>query len=167
MHEGEVQEQAETQPASTHADPLGVGETDAHETGSVIRNVHPAFVHFPIALLLMAALAELAAMRRPGGRLRPAAEVMAAIGGVSATVAALFGWIHTGLWFGGESTMVWHRWIGTALALIGPLIALIALRAPEKRTAFRMLLFTAALLLIVQGWLGAELSRGAGHLFAV
>lgn len=137
----------------------------AHTIGSLMTNLHPATVHFPIALLLLAAFAELASIRRPGGLSRPAASVMAVVGGLGATLAAIFGWIHTGLWFGGEGAMMWHRWIGTGLGLAGPLIAWLALRPGNGRAMLRVLLVSAGLAILAQGYLGAELSHGAGHLW--
>ncbi|MDE1468504.1 DUF2231 domain-containing protein [Aurantiacibacter sp. D1-12] len=129
-------------------------------------NLHPATVHVPIAFLLFAALAEFLSIYRGEARLRSAASVMAAIGGAGAVVAALFGWMHTGLWFGGGDTMQWHRWIGTTLGVSGPLIAWLALRHNASRTLLRVLLAFAAAAVLLQGWLGGEIAHGAGHLFA-
>ncbi len=134
------------------------------EIPTIASNLHPATVHFPIGLLLFAAFAELVAARGASPRLRSAGEITAAAGGIAASVAAIFGWIHTGLWFGGESAMQWHRWLGTGLALLGPALAFIALRPMESRMLFRMLLATACLAILAQGWFGAELGHGAGHL---
>ncbi|MGB3166966.1 MAG: DUF2231 domain-containing protein, partial [Alteraurantiacibacter sp.] len=99
-----------------------VDHDDAGPSG-VLANLHPATVHFPIGLLLFAAFAELVAIMRGSARMASAASMAAAAGGIAATIAALFGWIHTGLWFGGDGAMAWHRWIGTALGVAGPLIA--------------------------------------------
>ena len=172
-HEDEEAEQVveagpEQASASTQVTPQTAETQDPREPrfGKALTNIHPATVHFPIALLLFAALAEFVGIGRGETRLRPAASVMAAIGGVGATVAAIFGWIHTGLWFGGGDAMQWHRWIGTALGLAGPLIAWLALRREGSRALLRVFLAMAAIAVLAQGWLGGELGHGAGHLWA-
>ena len=139
--------------------------SEAVGVSKVLKNLHPATVHFPIALLLVAALVQAAALARGSARLENAVRVMAVAGGVGATVAAVFGWIHTGIWTGGDATMQLHRWIGSALGLAGPVIAWLALKPEAGRWAYITLLFAAALAVIVQGYLGAELSHGAGHLW--
>ncbi|QZD90190.1 hypothetical protein K3148_01930 [Qipengyuania aurantiaca] len=133
---------------------------------NLLNNLHPATVHFPIALLLFAALAELLFAARGSERMRHTAQISAAAGGITAGVAALFGWIHTGIWLGGDGAMQWHRWLGTGLGIAGPFIAWIALSAGERRNLLRALLALAAITVLAQGWLGAELGHGAGHLWA-
>ena len=132
----------------------------------LLKNLHPATVHFPIALLLAAALAELGAAVRSSSRMRSAAEVMTIAGAAGTAVAALFGWIHTGLWLGGDLAMQAHRWIGTGLVLLAAAAGWLALKPLESRALFRFLLAVIAGLLLVQGYLGGELAHGAGHLFA-
>ena len=134
----------------------------ASSGGSVLTRLHPATVHFPIALLIVAALVEMLAMARSSGPLAQAANVMTVAGAAGAVIAALFGWIHTGIWFGGDSTMHWHRWTGTGLALAAPLAALLAFRT--DRRAFRIVIVLIAAALVAQGYWGAELAQGPDHL---
>lgn len=134
----------------------------ASSSGSVLTRLHPATVHFPIALLIVAALVEILAMARSSAPLAQAANVMTVAGAAGAVVAALFGWIHTGIWFGGDATMHWHRWTGTGLALAAPLAALLAFRA--DRRAFRIVIVLIAAALVAQGYWGAELAQGPDHL---
>ena len=132
------------------------------ETASFWTRLHPATVHFPIALLLMAALAEFLSLFSPTPGLRSAVRVMTVGGAVGAVVAALFGWVHTGIWLGGDATMQWHRWTGTGLAIAAPLAALLSHR--ENRLPFRGLLFPTAIVLFAQGYWGGELAHGSNHL---
>ena len=159
--------EADSEDATSPSPVASPAESEDHDrnVGSVLANLHPVTVHFPIAMLLFAALAELFSIGRNQTRMRPAASIMAAIGGIGASVAAIFGWVHTGLWFGGEGAMLWHRLIGTGLGLGGPVIAWLALRRSSARTALRILLALAAVAVVAQGWLGGELAHGAGHLF--
>ncbi|MEX0341632.1 MAG: DUF2231 domain-containing protein [Erythrobacter sp.] len=130
---------------------------------TLLENLHPFTVHFPIALLLVAAMVEAIAIVRPSERLRAAVDVMVVAGAIGAAFAAVFGWIHTGLWFGGDSAMHWHRWLGCGVALCSIWAAAAARRA-GSRTVLRMLLAVIAAALLWQGYLGGELAHGPGHL---
>ena len=137
----------------------------AFPLGTVLHNLHPVSVHFPIALLIAAALIEALGAARGGWRSDAAVRVMAVAGAIGAGVAALLGWYHTGLWFGGGGTIWWHRWIGTALVPLSILTAWLAARE-GSRTGLRLLLALTAATVAVQGYLGGELGHGAGHLLA-
>lgn len=160
--------------ASAHGDmAAGNGAAAADHDGAsngesgviaVLKNLHPATVHFPIALVLMAALTELFAMRRGGTGLEGAVRVMIYGAAAGAVLATLFGWIHTGIWFGGDAVMQIHRWNGMALAVLGLALSAIARNRSESRTALRVLLFTMTALVIGQGYLGGELAHGTDHL---
>ena len=130
---------------------------------TMMENLHPATVHFPIALLIAAALFEWLAVARASAALATASRMTAIAGGVGAMAAAAFGWIHTGMWTGGEGTMQLHRWIGSALALAGAALVVLGWRQAWPG-AFRALLTVTAIAVVAQGWLGAELAHGAGHL---
>jgi len=129
-----------------------------------LKSLHPASVHFPIALLLMAAITELFVMARRTPEREGAVKIMIYGGAAGAVVAALFGWIHTGLWFGGETVMQLHRWNGMLIAAVGLAAAWIASGNPQSRLALRLTLFPLAALLIAQGYMGGELAHGLNHL---
>lgn len=134
---------------------------------TVLGNLHPATVHFPIALLLAAGLTEAFSAFRLTPGLRSAVSAMAVLGAGGAVIAAGFGWYHTGLWLGGESTMQWHRWTGTALAVLSLVAAWLALRAGEGgRGPLRAMLALVCLSMVPQAYWGAELAHGHNHLFA-
>ena len=139
---------------------------DAEATGFVplLKHLHPATVHFPIALFLTAAFVEFAAAVGMAGRTGPAVRVLIYAGAIGAFVAALFGWIHTGLWLGGEETMQFHRWMGTLIAVLGIGLAFLARRDAGGRRALRTGLATIAVLIVAQGYLGGELAHGPDHL---
>lgn len=129
-----------------------------------LKSLHPATVHFPIALLLMAALTELFVMARRTPEREAAVKIMIYGGAAGAVVAALLGWIHTGLWFGGDTVMQLHRWNGMLIAALNLVAAWIAFQNPQSRLAFRLMLFPIAALLIAQGYMGGELAHGLNHL---
>lgn len=129
-----------------------------------LKSLHPATVHFPLALLLMAALTEFFIMARRTSEREAAVKIMIYGGAAGAVVSALFGWIHTGLWFGGNTVMQLHRWNGMLIAALGLAAALIASRNPQSRLALRVALFPIAALLLAQGYMGGELAHGLNHL---
>ena len=166
----------EAQPASGHSaeaghgsgehDEASGGHESASEAGSIgfLKKLHPATIHFPIALFLMAALAELFVMAGRGVGVEPAVRVLIYGGAAGGVVAALFGWIHTGLWFGGDTVMQLHRWNGMLIAVLGLALAAVVRRPLENRTLLRTGLFAMAALILLQGFLGGELAHGPAHL---
>jgi uncharacterized membrane protein len=166
----------EAQPASEEAteeghgsaghDEAAGGHDEASKGGFValLKKLHPATIHFPIALFVMAALTELFVIAQRGTGLEPAVRVMIYGGAAGAVVAALFGWIHTGVWFGGDTVMQVHRWNGTLLAALGLVLVMLASGRRDSRAPLRVLLFTMAILLVGQGFLGGELAHGPDHL---
>lgn len=170
--QAQAQAEAGHDMAAMGQDAASSGAQASHDTDQVrsegivgaLKSLHPATVHFPIALFLMAALTELFVLARRTPEREAAVTIMlygAAAGGL---VAVLFGWIHTGLWFGGDTSMQVHRWNGVLIAVLGVAAAWVAHRQPESRFALRFLLFPIAALLIVQGFIGGELAHGVNHL---
>lgn len=142
------------------------GYPDEGDTGivAVLKKLHPATIHFPIALFLMAAATELFVMRRKGSGPEGAVRVLVYGGAAGAVVAVLFGWIHTGLWFGGDTVMQVHRWNGMLIAVLGLAMAYLASRPSQNRAGLRTAIFSMAALVLVQGLLGGELAHGPNHL---
>ncbi len=160
----------EAQAASTHAaeghDEASGGHESAANAGGLafVKKLHPATIHFPIALFLMAALAELFIMTGRGAGIEPAVRVLIYGGAGGAVIAALFGWIHTGLWFGGDTVMQLHRWNGMLITALGLALALLASKPRDGRTLLRTGLLSMAALILLQGFLGGELTHGPDHL---
>ena len=142
------------------------GHADEGDSGviAVLKKLHPATIHFPIALFLMAAATELFVMRRKDAGLESAVRVLVYGGAIGAVVAVLFGWIHTGLWFGGDAVMQVHRWNGMLIAVLGVAMAYLASRQSQSRTWLRVSIFSMAALVLIQGFLGGELAHGPNHL---
>lgn len=128
---------------------------------------HPAATNFPIALLIMVALAELLYMR--GGREghRSAARFCLRAGAVTAVATAVLGWFYAGFDIAGDDRLLAiHRWNGSAVGLL----ALAALWAGERHwrgqgssAAYRTILLLLALLAGLNGYLGGRMLYGADH----
>lgn len=131
--------------------------------------MHPAAVHFPIALFLVAALLEIAALtlRRPV--LTQGARVIIALAAISAVAAAALGWLAMGLPGKDDVTHAYHRWLGTSIAVLG-LLSWWAkehwVRRPgrSRELIYVGLLTVTAAAVVVNGLLGGMLTHGMNHL---
>ena len=127
--------------------------------------MHPAAVHFPLALFPIAWLALLLGRRR-----RDVSDLIRSliiVAGVTGAGAALLGWIDAGAALTDKDALLFaHRWLGTAVGLGGALLALYAWRraasVDSRAMTFGLGLITLAL--IVQGWLGGAIVHGMEHM---
>ncbi|MBR9826569.1 MAG: hypothetical protein GYB36_12330 [Alphaproteobacteria bacterium] len=133
---------------------------------------HSFAVHFPIALILAAALAQGLVL---AGRFATGSDTVRYLvwtGAAGGVAAGLLGWAHSGPMGADEAgVMLAHRLLGTAL-LFG-LVGLAALgewsRRPDNQLGaliFNVALFGSALALLLNGFLGGALAHGGlRHLF--
>jgi uncharacterized membrane protein len=129
--------------------------------------LHPMLVHFPIALALIAAGAEVLAMvtRRPAWHGLALANVRA--GAVFAAGAAAAGWLFARGAGQASDGLEVHRWlaIGSTAAMIAAAILTIRLPAcPTNRRLYRIFLFASALGIGVTAHLGGMLVWGDNFL---
>jgi uncharacterized membrane protein len=130
--------------------------------------LHPLLVHFPIALVLVAAVVELVSLtaRCPEWHLVGVANIRA--GAAFAVASACAGWILASSRIVEASpTLEWHRWLGGAGAIAAVAAALATAemdRAPRRLWLYRIALFWAAALVAVAGHFGALLVWGADFL---
>lgn len=124
-------------------------------------------VHFPIALLIVAAAAECVLLAGRDERWRLVVTVCLRAGAASAVVAATAGWL---LAAATDASVVleWHRWLGTAVAAFAVLAAiagaLVPARQPRIAWLYRASLFAAGLLIPIAGHLGGVLVWGEDFL---
>lgn len=132
---------------------------------------HPAVVHFPIALFLITGVLEAAAVFGRRAWLTDGTRVLVGLAALSALVAAGLGWLAMGLPGPAQDlTHTLHRWIGTAIALVG----LITWWAKERsmrsgtgqagRRLYAALLTLIVAAVLVNAYLGGALTHGANHL---
>lgn len=136
---------------------------------NLLGRLHPLMVHFPLALVIVAALVELwrAARRHEGPSPFAVTSVwFAAVGGVG---AAGSGWANAA--FGGESTSVdlfLHRWGGVAVAVLLVALAIAGTTASRAGHAawsglWRMGLVLCAGIVATVGHFGGNLVHGEGY----
>lgn len=135
-----------------------------------VARFHPSIVHFPIALLLAAALAELLVLLGARG-LQPAVRFCVLLGTLGALTAASVGWLAGEFALQTkEPHLTWHRWLGVTTAVLA-LVLLLASEArvrqagPSPWTArTRWLLLLTAVAVSVTGHLGGILTHGVDAL---
>jgi mono/diheme cytochrome c family protein/uncharacterized membrane protein len=130
---------------------------------------HPAAVHFPIALLPAAALAEL--LRMATGR--PAFDAISRycvwFGSLTAVAACVLGWFQGGFRLTDASwVMTAHRWLGTATAACSMLVLLVReVRPlpdrPSQRRWLRAAVLVVAGTVLVTGFFGGAVVFGLDH----
>lgn len=164
---GETTEVAET---VTAAAPLGL----AGRIWAAQGFLHPATVHFPIALLLLGAGFVVLGWKWPAvGMQIPLACLL--IGSVSAVVATAMGWSFAveqgyGSWnrFDAEAMdreVFWHRWSGvivSILSIVFAIVALVSLRGdrPKMTATWKAGLLVCGLIVGAVGHQGGEMSYG-------
>lgn len=133
--------------------------------------LHAVVVHFPIALICMAAFLEAWGLLRKKAP-SPTALVLIRWGALFALIAAWFGWINGDNETHGravEDTLFWHRWVGVAswaLASIAALASWSLAREWGKRL-YHGALFLAVGTVCAAGHFGGELVYGEGYAFEV
>ncbi len=163
-----------------HGDGHEKGEAEEHDhesghggTAGLLKlpgKFHPLLVHFPIALILVAALAELLRMitRRPF--FSETSRFLVYVAALSALFTVATGWIAgAGAVYPGElsQTLFLHRLLGTGAGVLILLTAglglLVRLGGTKHERKYRMVLFLAALAVGVTGHLGATLVYGTNY----
>ena len=136
------------------------------EWAQFIGRFHPLAVHFPIALILLVPILELAGLNYRFAYLRLSAGFVLGLATLGATVAAILGWCLARS--GGHSgpLVTQHMWGGISLAAVCWLCWILRARASERRLGlmYAAALATSIVLVAWTGYRGGQLSRGEDHL---
>ena len=134
----------------------------------LVGRLHMPLVHFPIALILVAAVMEFFQFKREGAS--PSARACLAFGALGAIVAAISGW-----WFAIEGhgaskpdTLFQHRWGGVSVAVLASLTWLVGSLARSRPDGvmmriYRLGLLVSAALVGYVGSLGGDMAWGQNH----
>ena len=133
----------------------------------LLGRLHPAVVHFPIGILILAFILQYLSPKQISGRSELIWIVLIA-GAISAAVAASLGWILS--WSGeyAESAVSRHKWPGVYLCVSAiSLVYLYKVRDHSKllNTLFHAVFIASMMLLVVTAHYGANLTHGTGYLF--
>jgi mono/diheme cytochrome c family protein len=135
---------------------------------TLLGRFHILVIHFPIALLVAAALAEAIAAWQGLWKPLPAVRFCVLLGATSAISAVALGWLHAEVGgFGSPSIdiLALHRWLGTAAGLCAMAIALMSERESRRGRRsrfFRILLWTGAGAVAATAHFGGLMVHGTG-----
>jgi uncharacterized membrane protein len=130
--------------------------------------LHPATVHFPIALLVLGAFAAMGSYLPLWTSAEPIAKFCLFFGAVSSVVACLMGWSFAtergyGSWSEMEGEIFWHRWSGIILAVFSVILLMISWtsgRSNGWKNAWKFGMLVAAVIVGLVGHQGGELTYG-------
>jgi|SRR5215467_13644554 len=137
---------------------------------ALIGKLHPMLVHFPIALVLAAAGAELLAIVTRRASWRTVAIVSVRAGAATSVLTAIAGWLLASAPFIEPTrSLTLHTWTGLAGAAAATAAALLSMRphVQSHRSVFeyQAALFGAAAFVGIAGHLGATLVWGPDFLW--
>lgn len=153
-------------------------QTNSEQTGSfapwerlleLVARSHVVIIHFPIALIILAAASSLARLIFSWDGWKPVIEVTAVGGSLAAVVAAVLGWMLA--WqvsYQGEDAVLleWHRWFGVATAVCGIGVLWCWWAYRKERVSFRVFtgsVVLTAVLVGATGHFGGSLIYGADY----
>jgi mono/diheme cytochrome c family protein len=130
-----------------------------------IGKFHLLLLHFPLGLLVAAAIAECWSLVRASRVPAPAVRFCVILGATFAVATVALGWLHAfnGYGAGMPRLLNLHRWLGTAAGLWVVGTAVFSeqdARRGERRPLTRVLLFVGALLIGLSGHFGGLLAHG-------
>jgi uncharacterized membrane protein/mono/diheme cytochrome c family protein len=134
-----------------------------------VGRLHAPAVHFPIALLTAAAVAELLRLATDQPGFDTISRFCVWFGALTAVVAGILGWCWGHFRLTDASwVMMTHRWLGTSAVAIAGLVLLLSegSRRPERRRTrlcFRVTLLVVAVLVLVTGFFGGAVVFGLAH----
>jgi mono/diheme cytochrome c family protein/uncharacterized membrane protein len=130
---------------------------------------HPFAVHFPVALLTAAAVAELLRLATDKPAFDAASRFCIAFGAFAAVTAAVFGWFAGGFRLTDTSwVLMTHRWLGTSTVACAVLVWVLSEASqrpnrPRTRTWLRATLLVVAVLVLVTGFFGGAVVFSLDH----
>jgi mono/diheme cytochrome c family protein len=149
------------------------GRDSASEASDIVRRVlgvagrfHLIFLHFPIALLVAAAVGELWSASRGPTEPGPAVRFCVVGGAAAAVIAALFGWAYAaaGHGAGAPDDLALHRWLGTAAAgwavATARVIERDVRRGKHNRSVQQLMVLVGAILVLAAGHFGGTMVHG-------
>lgn len=131
--------------------------------------LHPLMVHFPVGLLIFAALLEFFTLKNFNSTLRPGINMLIIAGVATSALSVAFGLLLAEDGDYGEQLLFLHQWIGIATFILS-LLSWYQLRSAEngnnafKVKSYRLLLLLTAVGISVAGHYGASLTHGKDYL---
>jgi len=139
---------------------------------SFFGRLHPALVHLPIGILLLAFIFQLLSYSKRYKKLKAAVRPALFYGMLSAALSAFSGYILSQEGGYDVQLLNQHKWMGIATVCLSFLVYLFrrktfALLKSDQRKAVLVLFFPLSVLVVLTGHWGGSLTRGEGYLFEI
>ncbi|MFG0250972.1 MAG: DUF2231 domain-containing protein [Phycisphaeraceae bacterium JB051] len=130
----------------------------------LIGKIHPIVIHFPIALIIAAGLAELCSLTQRRTGMTSAVTFCLLLGTAGAVLSAISGWVFAieqgyAIEMTTETASL-HRWLGVLTALAAPVLLWVDLLSNKDRRFFRFCLAVLIALVMATGHFGGILVYG-------
>ena len=138
---------------------------------NLLGRLHPLAVHFPVSLVVLAAVLEIFTIKNFHSRLRPGINLLVWVGAITAVISAILGWLLSQEGDYGDDGISLHQWSGFAAAFVclvtlGLLYRLQRSNRARNVKIYRGVLFFTAISISVAGHFGASLTHGSDYLTA-
>ncbi|MEO6721324.1 MAG: c-type cytochrome domain-containing protein [Ferruginibacter sp.] len=129
----------------------------------IIGRFHPLFVHFPIAILLVACLFIWLSKKAKYQFLAQAVDITLLIGAVSAIGSCITGYLLSQSGEYDEDLVENHQWMGIAVSIVAVIIYFLYHKKRFPKTQL-VLTIVLCVLISITGHLGGTLTHGEGYL---
>ncbi len=149
----------------------GSASSDMFWVWRFLGRLHPLVVHFPVCLILVAAILELFTLKNFSSPLRPGINLLVAIGAIAAVCSVVFGLLLAGEGDYGKDLIDMHKWSGIATAALATIAWVLLKKKMERKQAnqvklYRGMIFFTAIAVSVAGHFGASITHGKDYLTA-
>ena len=149
--------------------PIATAVSPGPDWWAALNALHPIVVHFPIALVITAALVEFVAMLARTERPTQFTLISLLVAGAAGVVACWSGWGLADEGYGGGWELDLHRWLGVAtagLVVLLAIVAVIAFRSARRWATgtVRAGILFAALMVGATGHFGGDMVWGGSLL---
>ena len=138
---------------------------------NLLGRFHPLAVHFPVSLILLAAILELFTLKIFNSKLRAGINILVLGGVVTAIISVILGLLLSRDGDYGDDSLLIHQWTGIGAAFLGS-ITLLLLYGLQRNSnwssvkLYRGMLFFTTISISVAGHFGATLTHGSDYLSA-
>jgi len=146
-----------------------VNENESWWVWTFLGRLHPLLVHFPVALLVIAGVMELAKFGSFQSNLRTGTNWIVFIGAAGAVIAAILGLLLAKTGSYGGNNFEWHQWTGIGTAILGAISAfllwlIIKYNRKGLIAVYRSVLIMTVLAVFMAGHYGGSLTHGQDYL---
>src|SRR5205085_6133957 len=128
----------------------------------VFGRMHPVFLHFPIVLLLLSFFTLWLPLKNPHD---PWLNILRLVAALAAIITATMGLLLS-LEEEGSDVLQWHKWFGVGVALLGFIFYHTHFYFSRKKIAGKSFTLIAAVIIVVAGHFGADITHGDNYLLA-